>query len=458
MKKLRILLLALLPTLVSNLSAQQNFPTQSECEKFIQSNQKLHAEVEAKLGEKWQNLTVVSDEWKGYNGTIFSLSLTDCGKSIRGRGDAWPDDAAFAKWIVTTPKNKDGIYRTLGIYMDFKRTTFDGELCRLGDWQPNGYRLEGGEEEGHKSFSQKEMEDLFFNAAKSGELEALNYFIEIDELKKESSFYQNVPQPGQRYISVHFSGTLGKYSSDHSVTYCLIDGHFKLVLSLQNTDGKWSIANSKIDNYNLNNFQLDIGQYCNVNEAIINYESYESAGWEAIYKKRTERSMEGDYSQLMKRLEELNQVLLTEGVNLSQESLLQFVRPSERSNFTPRSVKLGDQYYLPFETKSDEVSLALNNAKSESVVFWPHEQDGKMVKYAFPELKMIFDKMKKKGKSKWLPIGGNNAIFVSGSKPEYGHTQLWVLEEGTWYLFDVASAFCTSMAADEFVRSWNINE
>lgn len=452
----KIILTTVLSVLVNTLFSQNGFPTKQECEKFIQSNSKLHQEVEDKLGTDWSKLTVQSDGWKGYKGTVFSLSLTDCGRNLRNQGKAWPDDAAYAKWIVTTPKNKDGIYRQLGIYMDYKRTSYDGEYCKLGDWSFAGYRLEGGEEYGHKEFTKQEIRDVFFKEFKAGKIAALNNFIEIDELDGDDHFNQNVPQPGKRYMYVYFSGTEVNAASDNSVIYCAKEGSHTLTLNVEKSGNEWVVTNSSVDGRDPSEDPIPLGQYCYMNpdEPVENYETYATGGWEAIYMKKTERSTDGKYGDLMKRMKALTTLLKEKGTDIQKEDLIPFVDPSKLSEIDDPTTTInagGRNFKLPFNTGKGEMSLKLEEVEYGGAVFVDLEIEGEMVEFALPNIKAKFLWLVKKGK-KW-ESALNYARRSSSSKLSANHFQAWVRKNDQWYLYDVQAAYVASQECYEKLNS-----
>lgn len=455
MKKI-FLVLAL--GVISNFSiSQHNFPTKAECEKYIQSNSEVKKEVVEKLGVEWNKLTIVSDNWRGYKGTVFSLSVTDCGYNIRKRGNAWPDDAAYAKWVVTTPKNAEGIYKELAIYMDYKRTTFDGEYCKLGSWHFNGYRVEGGAEYGHKEFTTQEIKDIFFKSVEKGDIKALNNFIEIKEITEDRDFNQNVPQPGQRYLYVYFKGTEGNFADDHSVMYCSSESGHKMTLSVTKVDDEWIVTNSKIDDRDPAEEALPLGQYCYMDddEAAENYESYKTGGWKAIYGTKTKRSTtEGKYGKLMARMKQLNEMLLAKGAELQADDLAPFVRPEAHDglNNEKTNISASNQvFYLPYLAPKDGKSLQLTEHSFGGASLMSKElEDGSIIEFGLPNVKMKFSWIIKKGK-KWTPYGSSTSNHRCTSEPDGNHFQVWVYQNDNWFLYDVESAFCASSKASDNV-------
>ncbi|GEM_PF-6528794 len=455
MKKITLLTAFALSTILA--SAQSGFPTKAQAEKYIQSNAELRKEVEAQMGVSWNKLTVTSDGWKGYRGSVFSLTTTNCGRNIRNRGGSWPDDAAYAKWIVTGPKNAKGIYKIMGIYMDYDRTSYDGEYCTLGNWKFEGYRLESAMEYGHKEFTQEEMKKLFFDQAEAGKIEALNYFIEINPLK-EDAFTQNVPQPGQRYIWVYFNGTLAKYAPDHSILHCEDQRAFKLQMSVSQTAEGWVVDKSVLQhgvsyNVELNSYQDEIDQYCKFPETPINYESYESAGWDAVYGKRTPRPTDqGKYGQLQKRIDALYQLLNEKGTSLTEEDLNSFVLPSNKANVGKNKVKVYSRYYMPFQTEPKQTSMHYQSHSFSGAFIISKEYDGKMMDIAFPGVETVFHKSFRKGKNKWEVSSTNPMRPESPIKVFDRHQQPWFFENGEWYVYDYASVFFSSEAASAFLK------
>ncbi len=444
--------------LVNVCVAQNNFPTKAECEKFIQTNSKLRQEITEVLGVDWSKLTIQSDNWKGYNGSVFSISLTECGKTMRKRGNAWPDDAAFAKWIVTTPKNAAGIYKELGIYMDYKRTTYDGEYCKIGNWHFNGYRLEGGEEYGHKEFTTQEIKDIFYTAAENGEITALNNFIEIQEITGDNDFNQNVPQPGQRYLFVYFKGTEGNFADDHSVMHCSSEDGHKLTLSVAKVNDKWIITNSKLDDRDPAEAVLPLSRYCymELGAKAENYESYETGGWKAIYGTKTKRSTEeGKYGKLMSRMAKLNEILKSKGAEIQESDLKPFVRVEAHDGFMDATTNISGsnlEYTLPFLTPKDGKSLLLMEYSFGGASIVSKElEDGSIIEFGLPNLELKYSSIKKKGKN-WLPYGYNTTTLYSSSELDNGHRQVWLYLNDDWFLYDVASAFNASSAASNYVH------
>jgi hypothetical protein len=453
----RIILGLTMVLLGSYVIAQNNFPTKAECEKYIYSNDELRKEVVELMGMPWDKLTIKNDNWKGYKGTIFSTSITDCGYKIRKRGGAWPDDAVYAKWIVTTPKNAQGIYKEAAIYMDFKRTTFDGEYCRLGDWFFNGYRIEGGAEYGHKEFTTEEIKNIFFNEFKAGKISALKNFIEVKEINNDNDFNQNVPQPGQRYLYIYFRGTEVHAADDYSVIYCASEGGYKLTLSVEKDGEEWFVTNSKIDDRDPAEEPLPLGQYCymDIDDPVENFETYGSAGFEAVYGKKTPRGFDGKYGDLMNRIEALVAVLKEKGAEIQPADLEEFIQPSMRSELDDPSINISSsnvKISAPFHTDKSGKTIQLKEAKYGGAIFISQEINGEMLELALPNIEMKFERMMKKGK-KWLPAGGNTVRATSNSEPDANHYQAWIMVDGQWYLYDVPAAFSGSAACNEYIES-----
>ncbi|MDX1650878.1 MAG: hypothetical protein R3277_00175 [Brumimicrobium sp.] len=451
------LLLATLLVLSTITNAQTGFPTEAQAEKFIETDKSLHKEVEKQMGTTWDKLEVKSDGWKGYKGTPFSLTTTECGQSIRARGGSWPEDAAFAKWIVTGPKNSKGIYKVMGIYLDYDRTSDDGEYCRLGSWKFEGYRLESATEYGHKEFSLEEMKSLFYTEAKAGRIDALKYFIEIQE-PQDTDFRQNVPQPGQRYIWVYFEGTMARYAPDHSVVFCESPDTYQVQLSLSEEEGVWRVAKSTLltptqTKYELSEFQNNIDQYCEFPETAINYESYQSAGWDAVFKKRTPLPADqGKYGQLKNRIDELYTMLKEKGTDVTEADLKAFILPSRIKEVENNQIKIDSKYYLPFQTEPKETSLDCQKYNFSGAFILAKEYDGRMLDIAFPGTAVQFFKSTRKSQKKWEvssvnPINTRSSIVVSED-----HSQPWFYENGQWYLYDFGSIYFESEDAKVFLK------
>ena len=455
--KNKVLLLATFIVVSFFTKAQSGFPTTAEADKFVQTNSTLHKEVEEMMGESWENLTVKAMDWDGYKGTVFGLTLTQCGRNIRSRGGNWPQDGAYAKWIVTGPKNAKGVYKVMGIYLDYDRTSFDGEYCRLGDWEFEGYRLESASEYGHKKFTLSEMKELFYTEAKAGRIDALKYFVEIQQPKDED-FRQNSPQPGQRYLWIYFKGTLAKYASDHSIVYCEYPDVYQVQLSLSEENGVWKVSNSNLlttihTKYELSEFQQELDQYCDFPEVAVNYESYESAGWDAVFEKRTPRPTDqGKYGQLNRRIEALYNVLESQGTDITTEDLSDFVMPQNRQAISNEKIKVASRYYMPFQTEPKETSLQYNSHDFSGAFIISKESNGSMQDIAFPGMNVQFHKASRKSKKKWETSAVNPINCRSTLSIHDSHQQPWFYVDGEWYVYDLASVYFSSEAAQKYLE------
>ena len=455
MKKNLLFAALILVSTITN--AQTGFPTSAQAEKFIQSDNTLHKEVEKEMGTSWDKLEVKSDGWKGYKGTPFSLTTTKCGRNIRARGGSWPEDGAFAKWIVTGPKNEKGIYKVMGIYLDYDRTSFDGEYCRLGAWEFEGYRIESASEYGHKEFSLEEMKTLFYTEAKAGRIDALKYFVEIQK-PRDADFRQNIPQPGQRYLWIYFKGTMAKYAPDHSVVFCEKPDVYQVQLSLNEEEGVWKVSKSTLltkihTKYELSEFQNELDQYCDFPETAVNYESYQSAGWDAVFEKRTSRPTDqGKYGQLKTRINALYNLLEEKGTDITTEELKGFVLPSRLGELKNDKIKVASRYYMPFQTEPKETSLHCQEHNFTGAFIIAKEFDGVMIDIAFPGTKVKFFKSARKSKKKWEVSSVNPVNTRSNISVSDRHSQPWFYENGEWYLYDYSSIYFESEDAEAFLK------
>lgn len=166
------------------ISAQIAPPLLNDAKSKITNNPDIVKKIEEKMGTKLSSLSIESDNWVGYENSTFSLTRTTCGND---KGYLWPDDAIYTKFIIQGKKNSEGVYKGMGVYVYYKRSSNEGGTCYLkNNWSYWDIKLEGPTEYGYKEFNKEEAQKIFIDYVTNNKPSLLNDFIEITKVDFES--------------------------------------------------------------------------------------------------------------------------------------------------------------------------------------------------------------------------------------------------------------------------------
>lgn len=415
-------------------SAQWNIdaPSLNETQSKLLNNKALIAEIEKEMGLSFDQLEFKSDGWSGYQKSGFTLSYGQCGEAFY---PTWPQDACFTKFIINGPKDKDGVYKSMGVYADYKRSSYNGESCQLNNtWSYAGYRIESAQEYGYKEFSVSEAKSLLMDYLKGEEAHVLDNFIEITAIDFEN-FGQSSTSAGIHHLSFFFKGTEVQFTDDRSAIIGMEDASsLKMSLQVEKVDGQWK--GSRLGLFTGAFYPYDQSYNPKSTEKVYDefYADYKSDGIDAIYPKRTEKAKKsGELDELSARIEGYLNLLKTKGLELTKSDLLTYISPSAQQE--------ADTWLTANLTEATKLRV-LVDFELEEVLPFKYVKDGTAMKIAFPEISAKFVRYTKP-KKKWLEqTQCSDCNGGSSSSPKTtNHKMVWIWEDNQWYLYNAQSFF-----------------
>lgn len=419
-----------------SVSGQLSIPSLESAKQKITENASIKTSIEKKMNRKWSELTIVSDNWPGYNGTTFSLTRTECGQLM---SFLWPDDAIYTQFIIQTPKDKDGVYKSIYAKVYYKRSSSSNEKCLLkNSWE--FWEVVVGEptESGYKEFTEQEAKDILITYLKAGKATILNDFIEISSIDFKG-FTQSSENAAIHYLNFYFKGRRAVFTDDRTSILGLNDvERVKFRLKVEKNDNAWVGSNMTIESV--------YGKYEFNNTGIINYgektdefyASYKTDGWDAIYPSATAKEKQsGEIETLKETINNYFEVLKNKGAELTQDDIKNFIPPSKEDLFT--------NWFNSFNNQTTRLALVEYNVKDVTPIKLQNE-DGSFQKIAFPEVQGKFVRKDKKGK-KWKDSTyrcSNCQLYSTSSTTTTNHSMVWLWENNNWYLYNPESIFSES--------------
>ena len=385
MKKL--LLLSLVVCGFAKLQAQE-LPSQKEAEQKILSNQTIIKQIEEKMGMPISKLTVENDKWKGYQGSTFSLARTKCGKLYEY---IWPYDAIYTQYIIQSPKNKEGVYKSMYAKVYYKRSKSTLDNCILtNQWSFWEVSLGNPSEYGYKEFTKEEAKEIFLDYVKSGKAEVLNDYTEISKIDFER-FSQSSENAGIHYLKFYYKGKRAVFTDDYSAILVQNnDDGLRFNLKVVKEGDKWVGTNMSIMSIS-RIYEVDLEkafQYGDEPDQF--YSSYKTHGWDAIYPKATPiEKPKGELEALEARITSFYNLLKEKGAGFTQEDISAYIAPSNKAAF--------EQWFTKMDQGNTRMAVESFNYKGVMPVKRLND-DGTYTKMAFPEMNGKLAKMIKKRK------------------------------------------------------------
>lgn len=421
--------------IVNYYSAQIAPPSIEDAKKRITENSQVVAEIEEKMGTKITSLTIESDKWIGYEGSTFSLTRATCGQQM---GLYWPDDALYTKFNIQSKKNKEGVYRGMGVYVFYKRSSQRGDICYLtNEWTYWDYRLEGMVEYGYKEFNKEEAQKIFLDYVNTNKPNQLNDFIEITKVDFEN-FGQSSESAAAHYLSFYFKGTRAILTDDQTTILGTSDvSRVKFILKVEKVGDAWKATNFGIyDAYSSPEKRNLLSEIQYMDKAEDNFKTFKNGGWEAIYPKRTSTpKVSGELEVLNERIKSFMELLLVKKVELTESDLANFIAPSKSKEFN-------DWFAKNYNNAEKRMELVSYDYK-ESFPIKIKNEDGSFTKIAFPELTAKYTGKVKKGK-KWKDNPSHCSSCNKRSPKDVTttyHPMVWLFENNNWYLYNPSSIF-----------------
>lgn len=434
MKKL--FLLGIVVVLNPLLSKAQELPTQKEAEQKILNNSSIIKEIEDKMGLPFSKLKMENDGWIGYKGTTFSLARTRCGEKFTY---LWPSDALYTQYIIESPKDKEGVYKSMYAQVYYKRSkNTDGYCVLTNNWDFWEVSLGNPSEYGYKEFSVEEAKNLFLYYVKSGKADVLNDYIEISKIDFDR-FTQSSENAGIHYLNFYFSGKSAVLTDDRSSILVVNDAdRLKFNLKIERDGDKWKGTNMSILSVG-GVYELDIEKAFQYgDEPDQYYASYKTHGWDAIYPQATAMDKPtGEIEQLNNRINGLFNVLKEKGAGFALSDVQDYIAPSNNDSFKA--------WFAKTENEKRRRSLISFDYKGVMPVKRVNK-DGSFTKMAFPEVRGTFDLMDKKGK-KWKKSTTRCSdcnFYSTKSLSTTHHPMVWIFENDNWYVYNPESLLIQS--------------
>lgn len=407
-------------------------PSLNEAKSKIENSAELKKQIEAAIGFPMNKLELKSDGWSGYQGSGFSLFYRDCGEMMY---PVWPKDGCYTKFLVTGPKDSEGVYKMMGVYVDYKRSGYNGETCTLyNQWSYDGYRIESVQEYGYKEFNQEEAKNLLMNFLNSGKADVLNDFIEISSIDFEN-YGQSSASSGLHYLNFYFKGTKAEFTDDKTSIIGLDDSQtLRMSLQIEKVDGDWT--GTKLGLYTAQMYRYeDVYNPENTEEKQDQmFATYGSGGFKSIYPNRTEvEKSDGELEKLESRINALLKIIQSKELELTAEDVADYFAPSNRE----ASIEWFNTNYTNASKRRQLIEFSV-----EGGLPYKTTMNEKLVKVAFPELKAKFE-LYSKPKRKWEKVDRCSDCLKassSASSTTY-HPVVWVWENDNWYLLDGPSLF-----------------
>lgn len=417
-------------------SQSNNFPTKEKAKLELDNSKWLTEEISKLMGVPYKDLKVEHDGWLGYKGTGFSLTRTDCGKNKYGLGYKWPADAAYAKYVISGEKDKEGVYKVMGVYLFYKKSSQNNGECILEDtWRFWDYKIEKPIEYGYYEFKKEEAKTLLLDYLKTGKATELNDFVEISSIDFDY-FSQSSESAGSHFLSWYFKGKKAHYTLDKTTVLGLEDfSRVKLKIKVEKVDGKWTATNFGI--YDQYGKPYSSSFYVEEVEELPYYTNYEQGGWDAIYPKMTEgEKRTGDMEKLQESVKNYLEVLVSKGNELTYQDVSPFISEANSSNFE----SWFDENFTNAERRYVFQKYELKNV-------YPVLFDEESLLYVgFPEISAKTIKLKKKNKRKWEQEDRCSDCNKSSSSSLSTtiHSMVWKWEDGNWFLENPESLFLMS--------------
>lgn len=418
--------------LTSNAQWDIKVPDINNTKNKLLADKALIKEIETQMGLPFNQLQFESDGWVGYQNSPFSLSYSDCGDKMY---PAWPKDECYAKFIVTGPKDKDGVYKIMGVYADYSRSSFNGEECKLyNQWTYKGYRIENVQEYGYKEFTIDEAKTLLMDYLNSGEAHTLDNFIEITSIDFDN-FGQSSSNAGMHHLNYFFKGNEAIFTDDGTSIIGIRDpGTLIMTLQVEKKDNKWIGSKLGLLNGTYRLYDQSYDPRLTTNQETKMYATYKD-GLNEIYPKRTEKTkVDGELEALTKRINELYRIMEAKKLDLVFTDIQDF--------FAPDDASFAEEWFITNFTESPTRYIVLSH-NLEKVLPYKYTQNDQTQKIAFPELQVKTEKYNRPKKKYILETRCSNCQKRSSSNGAGStyHPCVWIFKDGKWYLIDAQSAF-----------------
>lgn len=407
-------------------------PNIDDTKNKLLADKALIKEIETQMGLPFSQLKFESDGWVGEEGSPFSLSYSDCGEKMY---PAWPKDGCYTKFIVSGPKDKDGVYKIMGVYADYSRSSFNGEECKLyNQWTYKGYRTESAQEYGYKEFTVDEAKSLLMDYLNSGEAHALDNFIEITSIDFEN-FGQSSSNAGMHHLNYFFQGNEAIFTDDRTSIIGIRDpGTLRMTLQVEKDGDKWVGKKLGLRTGQMYLYDQSYNPELTTVYETKMYANYKDDGIKSIYPKRTEKTkVDGELEALMKRINDLYTIMETKKNDLVFTDIQDF--------FAPEDVAFAEEWFITNFTESPKRYIVLSH-NLNNVLPYKYTENDHTQKIAFPELQAKTEKYNRPKKKYILETSCRDCQKRSSSDggTTY-HPTVWIFKKGNWYLMDAQSAF-----------------
>jgi hypothetical protein len=282
-------------------------------------------------------------------------------------GYKWPEDMISNFWEYHTPKDVNGMYKTISVIIVYTRLNCDAYPCLL----TNTYKLDyisttSADYAGYKEISKSEINNIALDYFKSGKAKAFSNMVQIDKI---DAYNPNDVSSNKKTLMYSLYGELGVYNYDKSTILTTIPGAFSFLLHVTNINDKWIVDSLQLTEYLMS--YKDVTEAYKVGVQKEHYQNYETAGFDAIYQtnKKTEKP-NGMDEKLIERTNAFYALVQSKGAYLTKADLAPFIESSINYDASPAAnnadenfnkLKNAPSIYLLKETTVESGSVVLQD-------------------------------------------------------------------------------------------------
>ena len=359
---------------------------------FKENSAKITKDLETKTGLPMSKLKLVKTlpEWYRF-----------FGPKNEEYGYPWPEELISNYWEYETPKDANGMYKTISVAIVYTRLNCDKYPCLLTNTYTLDYiAVSDAFDAGHKQITEEQSLALAIHYFKSGKASAFDNMVKINKINIYNPTYVSATS---KILKFNLSGELGLFNPDKTTLLNTMSKSFSFNLHVTYSGNSWNVDSLVMQDI-VPTFEMLETSY-NVAAQNEFYQSYQKAGFDAIYQtsKKTDKP-NGMDEKLYERTTAFYALVKAKGANLTKEDLASFIEPS--INY--------DAY--PAENKADANFTKLKTATSINLLKESKIESGVI---EIKEVKLS------NGKTTMLPIGivyNNNTVQNYKTKKYYRST------------------------------------
>lgn len=404
-----------------NISSPSNAEAQS---RFSANANWIKEELEKETGYKFAQLkqTETLPSWEksySYDGEQYAYK--------------WPEDRITNFWMFETPKDKDGLYKIIGVFIHYRRLDCSRRPCLL----QNTYSFEeigvtAATTKGYQEITLAEAEVFAQNYLKTGKAKAFSDFVQIDEIQ---AFQPDNLSPKRKRLSYSLVGIVGIYNFDRTTIMAAHQDVFPFDLYVTLKNSGWEVDSLVVNALIPNAYYFTSPYQVGANNEF--YQSYGMAGFDAVYKNNKQSvKPKGMDEALLSRMSEFANLITTKGAEITKDDLGKFMHneidytsypAADTRDEVLANLEKSPQILVAKSIHTEEASIELTPIKLKDGTE-PHLPKGNV------SVKAQLEKFAAKGgkpSGKMLGSGNVETDFD------------WIYVDGNWFILNPGSYYIT---------------